>query len=156
MAVFDASEIFEVAIKIEENGEKFYRYAAGIAKDEERKKIFNFLADEETNHKKVFKDMLSKIEKFEPPESYPGEYLAYLRAYVDSIIFKMKMMDKEISVINDVPTAIDFASQRELDSILYYDEIKNAVQKSGHPLIDKIIGEERKHFTTLQELKKSL
>ena len=60
MKIFDASEVFQFAIRIEENGERFYRYAEGIAKEEEEKKIFSYLADEETKHKKEFEDLDKK------------------------------------------------------------------------------------------------
>ena len=155
MKIFDASEVLQFAIRIEENGEKFYRYADGITKEEEAKKIFNYLADEEINHKKLFEDLLSKIEKYEPPESYPGEYFAYLRAYVDNIIFTKEKMDTELSKIKDTLLAIQFAIQRELDPILYYHEVKKFVRESQHHLIDKIINEEIKHFLKLSELEKN-
>ena len=105
-------------------------------------------------HKKVFEDLLSKIEKYEPAESYPGEYFAYLRAYVDNIIFTKEELDAELSRVKDTLSAIKFAIQRELDSILYYHEVKKFVPESQHHLIDKIIDEERKHFLKLLELEK--
>lgn len=151
---FNASEILQFAIRIEENGEKFYRYAVRIAEDENTKKIFNYLADEEINHKKIFEDLLSRIEKHEPVESYPGEYFAYLRAYVDENVFTNDMLNKEISRVKNTLSAISFGIQRELDSILYYHEVKTFVPKSQHDLIDKIIGEERKHFLKLSQLRK--
>ena len=154
MKIFDVSEIFQFAIRIEENGEKFYRYAARLTKDEVAKEMFNYLADEEINHKKTFEELLSKIDKYEPPESYPGEYFAYLRAYVDNIIFTRELQDTELSMVKDTLSAIKYAVQRELDSILYYHETKKFVPTSQHNLIDRIIDEERKHFLKLLELKK--
>jgi len=151
---FDASEIFQFAIRIEENGEKFYRYAVRITEDEDAKEMFDYLADEEINHKKIFENLLSKIGKYKPFESYPGEYFAYLRAYVDRIVFTNKGLDKEISRVKDTLSAINFGIQRELDSILYFHEIKKFVPTSQHNLIDRIIDEERKHFSKLSKLKK--
>ncbi|MCK4352928.1 ferritin family protein [candidate division WOR-3 bacterium] len=155
MKIFQASEIFQFAIRIEENGEKFYREISKIIKDKEIKSVLNYLADEEAKHRKLFGDMVSKIEKYEPPESYPGEYFAYLRAYVDNIIFTNEMLNKEISQIKDTVSAMNFAIQMELDSILYYEEVKKFVSESQHISINKIIDEERKHFLKLVELKKS-
>ena len=37
MKVFDASEILGFAVKIEEKGEEFYRFGAGILETEEEK-----------------------------------------------------------------------------------------------------------------------
>ena len=156
MGTFDVSEIFQFAIGIEENGEKFYHYAAQIAEDEEMKDVFNRLADDEIEHKKIFGKMLSKIEKYEPPDIYPDEYFSYLRAYADGTIFTGKMQKEELSAVKDVPSAIKFAIQRELDSILYYQEIKKFVTKDQHDLIDGIIEEERGHFLKLSKFLKKL
>ena len=153
---FNASEIFQFAIRIEENGEKFYRQATQATEDDDAKEVFDYLADEEINHRKTFEHLLSKVEKYEPFENYPGEYFEYLRAYVDKIIFTNEVRDKEISKVKDALSTIDFGIQRELDSILYSHEVKRLVPESQHKLIDKIIGEERKHFSMLNDLRKSL
>lgn len=156
MGVFEVSDIFEVAIRIEENGIDFYRHAAQIATDEKAKKMFSYLADEEVKHKTIFKEMLSQIEKHEAPESYPGEYGAYLRDYVDhNVVFTREAMKSELSRAKDTLSAINFAIRNELDSILYYHEIKRFVSESQHASIDKIIDEERKHFETLSETLKT-
>ena len=156
MGTFDVSEIFQFAIGIEENGEKFYRYAAQMMEEGETKEAFNRLADEEIGHKKIFEEMLSKIEKYEPPEIYPDEYFAYLRAYVNDAVFTREMQEKELPAVKDTFSAIKFAIQRELDSILYYQEIKKFVPKDQHDLIDGIIEEERRHFLKLSKFLKKL
>ncbi len=153
--MFNASEILQFAIRIEENGEKMYRRFSKAIKDSKNKKLFGYLADEEVKHKKTFNDMVSKIEKYEPPESYPGEYFAYLRAYADDIIFTHKNLDNELTKIVDALAAIKFAIQREVDSILYYLEMKNFVPEHQHKVIHKIVDEERNHYLKLTEIKKS-
>lgn len=151
---FDINDILKVAVKIEENGETFYHYAEGITKNKDTKKLFKFLADEEANHKKTFEDMLSKIDKSESLEGYPEEYLTYLRTYVDKVIFTKKAKKTDFSAVKDTLSAINFAIQRELDSILYYQEMKRLVHKSQESIIERIIDEERRHFLKLQEIKK--
>ena len=95
------------------------------------------------------------MEKYNPPESYEGEYSAYLRSYVDNnLIFTKEIMDKQLANVKDTVAAFDFAIQRELDSILYYHEIKNMVPAAQHEDIEKIIEEERKHFLVSTEMKK--
>ena len=58
--------------------------------------MFDIFADEELKHKKTFEDFLSNIEDYKPPESYSDEYFAYLRAYVDNLIFIEEKLKKEI------------------------------------------------------------
>lgn len=149
MSVFEPSEVFQFAIRIEEGGEKFYREMAKRIENAETKSLFSALADEEVKHRKTYEGMVSKIEEYEPFESYPGEYFSYLRAYADNIIFTPKKLEEEMSKIKDAPAALKFAIDRELDSILYYQEVKNLVPQSQRGLIDKIIEEERRHFIKL-------
>jgi rubrerythrin len=157
MRVFEASDIVEIAIRIEENGANFYKFAEQIAKQEEAKQLFARLAGEELNHKKIFEGIFAKLDKTDPQESYDGEYSAYLRDYVDSnIIFTKEAMSKELAKVKDTAGALDFAIKREMDSILYYHEIKKFVSTSQHATLDQIIEEERKHFAKLSEVKKRI
>jgi rubrerythrin len=157
MSVFAASDIVEVAIRIEENGVNFYKFAEQIAKKEAEKKLFAELAQAEVAHKKTFEKLFAGMEKSNLTESYEGEYGAYLRSYVDNnLIFTKEIMDKQLSKIKDTAAALDFAIQRELDSILYYHEIKKLVPAAQHDAIEKIIEEERKHFLSLTAMKKGL
>lgn len=157
MGVFTAGDIVEVAIRIEENGVNFYKFAEQIAKQENAKKLFAELAEAEVNHKKTFEKIFAGMEKNNPPESYEGEYGAYLRSYVDNnLIFTKEIMDKQLAQIKDTAAALSFAIQRELDSILYYHEIKKLVSASQHGIIDQIIEEERKHFLSLTAAQKCL
>ena len=154
MSLFNATEIYQFAIRIEENGEKFYRDMSQTMEDRKVKNLFTYLADEEAKHKKIFEEMVSKIEKYEPLESYPSEYFAYLRAYADNTIFEKERLDKEMAKLKDIISALEFGIRRELDSILYFQEMKNFVPEQQHSLIDRIIEEERSHFLDLSGIKK--
>jgi rubrerythrin len=155
MSTFTASDIVEFAIRIEENGAHFYRFAVQIAKNEDTKNLFEKLADAELHHKKTFERILAAMDKTAPPEGYAGEYAAYLHNYVDNaIIFKKEVLDQGLTKVKDSLSALDFALQREMDSILYYHEIKGLVPAHEHGTIDKIIEEERRHVDMLSAMKK--
>jgi rubrerythrin len=157
MSVFAASDIVEVAIRIEENGVNFYKFAEQIAKKEDEKKLFAGLAQAEVAHKKTFEKLFAGMEKSNLQESYEGEFGEYLRAYVDNnLIFTKEIMDKQLAKVTDTTSALEFAIQRELDSILYYHEIKKMVPAVQHDALEKIIEEERKHFQALTAMKKRL
>lgn len=154
MSVFEASDIVEFAIRIEENGANFYRFAVQIARDEGTKKLFEQLANAELHHKKTFEKIFASMDKTPPPEGYAGEYAAYLHNYVDNaIIFKKEALDQELAKVKDTASALDFALQREMDSILYYHEIKGLIPAHEHGTVDKIIEEERKHVAMLSAMK---
>jgi rubrerythrin len=156
MDTFKASEIFEIASRIEENGQQFYRHAMTVTDDAAIKDMFAFLADEESKHKKTFEGMLAKIESYQPPESYPGEYCAYLRAYAEGLVFSPERMESELAGITDAESAIEFALQREIESILYYIEARGFVPENQKLEVDKIVEEERRHYLKLIDAKKNL
>lgn len=154
MSMFNSSEIYQFAIKIEENGEKFYRQMTEKLDDSKVKELFTFLANEEVDHKRTFEKMLSKFEDYTPVESYPGEYFAYLKAYADNLVFGFSKFDDDISKIGDAVSAVQFAIGKELDTIMYFQEMKNIVPKSELNRINAIINEERKHVVKLSEIKR--
>jgi rubrerythrin len=156
MDIFKASEVLDVAIGIEENGEKLYRHAVDLTDDPKMKDFFKYVADEEVKHKKTFQGMLSGMEHAREPEKYPGEYCEYVRAYASNIVFPAEILEKEISKIGDVQGALEFAIQREIEAILYFLEMKNFVPDTHKKQIDKIIDEERRHYLKLNDIKREL
>jgi rubrerythrin len=156
MKMFNARDVLHFAIRIEENGEIFYREAARAIGDHGAKDIFNRLATEEVGHKMTFQDMLETVGDYEPAESYRGEYLAYLQAYIDGkAVFKgLAGASSDLSQVADTASALDFAIQREVDSIIYYQETKEFVPEKHHKTVDRVIGEERRHFSLLSEMRK--
>jgi len=157
MNIFGAQDILDFAVRIEENGETFYRRVARAIDDRDAQQLFNDLANEEVQHKKVFQELSSTITRIELPESYPGEFLEYLYNYIDGKVVFTESATHEIAPERLNPaSAIDFAIQKEYDSILYYQEIKELVAENERNLIDRIIQEERKHVAHLSELKKQV
>lgn len=156
MEVFEVSEVFQFAIRIEENGEKFYRHVADNAARQNVRSLFTYLADAEVVHEKTFADMLSTVRTYAPFESHPGEYFAYLRAFVDGVLFNEDEMKERMSDVTDIVAAIDFGIRKELQSIQYYEEIKKFVPKGQHGILERVINEERKHFVDLTELREQV
>jgi rubrerythrin len=156
MDAFKAAEVFEVAIRIETNGEKIYRHALSLTEDPKTKSIFGHLADEEVKHRKTFQAMASQVAHYSPPEKYPGEYDAYVRAYAEQIVFAPEKMQAELARIKTVDDALEFAIQREIESILYYLEIRNFVPETQRKEVDRIIDEERKHYLRLNDLRRTM
>ena len=156
MIRFTADDAMEVAIKLEENGQNFYNRMAEKFDDPEVKKLFTFLKEEEIKHRETYTAMLSKLGKNQTMENYPEEYNAYLKAYAEKIIFSPQKLEEEISRINDEKTALNFAIGAELETILYYEEIKKMVSEKEKKLIEKVIEEERKHFIQLTNLERSI
>jgi len=156
MPVFSAYEVIQFAVKIEENGEEFYRQAAGKFNHKAIKDTFLTLADEEIQHRQIFAEIMAQVENYEPAESFGGEYSQYLRSYASEHIFtKEKTAKFQIAQIKAVAQAIDFAIEMELDSIHYYTEAKNLVPPAQRGIIDRIIEQELQHYLKLNQVKKN-
>ncbi|MEK7313793.1 MAG: ferritin family protein, partial [Deltaproteobacteria bacterium] len=56
---FSAEEVLDMAIRIEENGERFYSDAARMSKKDNVRELLNSLAQEEFKHKKYFMELKS-------------------------------------------------------------------------------------------------
>jgi len=156
MDAFKASEVFEVAVQIEQNGEKLYRHAVNVTDDPKMKDVFNYLAEEEVKHRGLFEALAEKVEHYQPPEAYPGEYCSYVRAYAEGIVFSPEKMEQELAKIKSAGDAVEMGIQREIESILYYLEIKSFVPKNQWEDVDRIIEEERTHYLRLVDLKRDL
>jgi len=156
MATFDVRDIFTIAMKIEENGQAFYTTMAKQQDDQDLQSFFLFLADEEARHRQTFAGMLARLSNYQPAESAPTDYFAYLQAYVDVSIFRPELTQQEVEALRDLPAAINYSLNRESDSILYYHEIKGFLPESDHAQIEKIIEEERRHYVKLSQLAKQL
>jgi len=59
--MFTASELFDLAIQVEVNGKRFYRYAMGRVKGDSLKNLLGWLADQELLHESVFVEIKERI-----------------------------------------------------------------------------------------------
>ena len=151
MELFNAEDVLEFAIRIEENGEKFYRDAERAAKDAGAKQLFKRLADDENKHKDVFETLLTRVDRhLGDLEDYEGEFLAHLRSHIDG----RAVFLAGVSAEGDPRAVLDAAMQREIDSVVYYQGLKSLVSKSDVKVLERIIDEEQRHFAELSRIKR--
>ena len=155
--IFAGAEVVELGVQIEKNGRDFYEILAGRSKEKKAQKLFKFLADEEAKHIEDFRQILYSVQKYEPPEAYPGEYFAYMNALASEHVFTKKDKGKEIAeAVKADKEALDLAIGFEKDSIIFYEGMKKVVPAYGHKLVDQLITQEQNHLTKLTELKTTL
>lgn len=155
--IFSGSEIVEIGVQIEKNGKDFYNTVAAQSKDEKARQIFVYLAEQEDKHIEVFQKILSDVKQYDPAESYPGEYSAYMNALASEHIFSKK--DQGVRVAKNTSgdkQAVELGMSFEKDSIIFYEGMKKAVPSSEHKLIEELIKQEQAHLTQLTEFKKLL
>lgn len=157
MAIFNLRDVFNIAVKIEEQGEQFYRKVASLVESETVKELFNKLANDEVSHKAIFSRMAADLGEINLSKIREGEFEEYLNAYTEKLIFDTsETFIEELSRNFDLAKAIQYAMDRELESVLFYKEIKEIVADSEKGVVENIIKEEYRHFVNLNWLKKQL
>ena len=154
---FYGNELINIAIGIERRGIAFYDVMARSTQNTKARQIFQYLVGMEREHIQIFQNMLSEADKYEVPETYAGEYAAYLQALVDSAVFTDDAVTSELATQseNDI-AAVELGISAEKDSILFYSELKEVVPKRERATISRIIAEEKLHLRQLSDLKKIL
>ena len=154
---FSGSELINIAIGIERRGIAFYDIMTRSTDNATAREVFQYLVDMEREHVRIFEGMLKEADKYQPSETYPGEYAAYLQALVESAIFTDDVLTSEIATRTDSDIeAMELAINAEKDSILFYYEMKEIMPRPAQPAVNRIIAEEKSHLRQLSELRKQL
>ncbi len=137
--------VYEYAMKVEKEGEAYYREMAAAATNAGLKKIFTMLADEEVKHYNVFKNMMNNEDM----------NLDDLHLLTDTKTIFQTLAEEKNNVNFDIDQ-IQFykeAMAREDDAHDFYankaDEIKDEKQKE---IFVQIAKEEEKHKRVLEEI----
>lgn len=155
--LFQATEILDMAIRIERNGADFYEACAEAASNPAAREVFKYLVEQEHRHLELFQGMKQGLETQSLPESYPGELLAYIESLVSDRVFEEAQRGREQAQrIGDHEEAIRFAIEFEEKSILFYSAVKQVARESEKHVIEEVIGEEHKHILRLIELRDRL
>ena len=156
-SLFKVSEVVELAVLIETNGEEFYNSLKESARDQQTREVFAYLAEEERKHRDIFERMEKSLEKYQPVESYSGEYAAYIKALADDNVFTRKDVGGDLAgKATSSQEAVDMALKFEKDSVLFFEGMRRFVPEREQKTIDQLIDEEKKHILRLKELEKTL
>ena len=158
---FSAKEIFEMAIRIEENGGQFYRKAAGLQSDEESRTFLEKLAAMEDRHAQLFQKMqvrLADKEKASTVFDPNDESSQYLAAMADAHGGEGSPTAADaLTGEETLKEIIDIAIGLEKESILFYLGLKDFVPPEyGQDKLDEIIAEERRHIIQLNAVRQKL
>jgi rubrerythrin len=154
MAVFEASQALEMAMKIEENGEAFYKAAAEKSDDAEIVELFEDLAARERRHYEVFKDMAQEVgPPPEPSGEEIGDYASFLKVALDHAVFvgpdKALRMAEEA---RDRKAVLRAAMGLEKDTMLFYYDLREMVADVDRATVSDIINEEKQHLRRLAKM----
>ena len=150
---FNAQEVFDMAIRIEENGAAFYRKAAEL-QDGPDKNFLITLARMEDRHKARFEKMRNQVSDLEKSQTVfdpEDEQFLYLKAMADSHGGEGNPdLANQFTGQETMEEIITTAIGLEKESILFYLGLRDLVPpKLGREKIDEIIEEEKLHVAQL-------
>ncbi len=151
------SELVNIAIGIERQGIAFYDVLARSTRNPGARQVFQHLEAMEREHIKVFHGMLEAEERVEKPESYSGDYAAYLQALASSAVFTDELAaSQQATQVESDAAAVELGIRAEKDSILFYYEMQDRMPEGARPKIEKVLAEEKRHLSELTNLRGAL
>jgi rubrerythrin len=149
-----ADYAFQIAERIEQNGQIFYVQAAEAMTDLGHRHVLVMLAEKEADHKATFtalRERLARQGPVAPSPEPPPEAVAYIRSLLTGKAFDPSVnpadyFTEDSSRQDILLTAIGM----EKETILFYEALKEIVpDPAARQALDEIIRDERRHVSEL-------
>ena len=149
--MFSLQDIVDIAVQIEQNGERVYRNAAGKIEDPSLRSLLQWLADDETEHAKWFEALIDTVPGTGdfPEQEKMGR--ALLQNAVGAQSFTLE--DADFSSMEKIEDLLKLAIEFEKDTVLFYGMLQPLIedQKTLEQL-HTIIQEEENHVRRLKKV----
>ncbi len=150
--MFNAREIIDIALKIEQNGEAVYRQAVKNLDSPELSDRLLWMADEEARHMTWFKKFQADLGDGDARLAVTEMSSSALADILGDQSFTLQ--DIDFSQVSDVSKLIDIFIEFERDGILFYEMLRSFIKDpSALASLDQIIQEEYQHIDILNQLK---
>lgn len=137
--------VYEYAMKVEKDGEAYYRELASKAPNKGLKRVFTLLADAEVKHYKVFKNMLDK--------EHVDANTMDIMTDTKTIFETLSEEQPDASFQADEVEYYEEAIKREDDAYIFYLNKANELEDEQERIIFlKIAQEEMKHKEVLENI----
>jgi rubrerythrin len=154
--LLSVKEILEFAVYIEERGYEFYIGAMKKFPEPRATQLFQYLADEEFKHEKVFKKLMEQGGEAAPGEA-DAEYQDYMRAFVKAHqLGDKEAINAKLARVADLQGVLELAMGFEKDSIVFFSELKESFARGNSGPIEKVIREEMGHLRKIFQMKREL
>jgi rubrerythrin len=142
---FNELDVLKIAMKIENDGKRYYSSVLEMTKDERVKRTFKRLAEDEGNHFEVFKGLFEVMLRSKGIDPDSADREEGLFTYMDSGIFNK---DAEAKTVRD---AVLNGEIVELRSILFYQNVlKNSKNEGARQALNEVIEQEKMHLSILK------
>ena len=151
LSEISASDLLRCADEMEKRAVMLYSALSGKVQDKKLSALFHTLEQEELMHSGLIEKTLipSLYRKNSPPDAW----MSQLYAYASGRLYPKEILTEKIRRISDPETIFEMAISMELDSILFYQEIRDQITAESAPFVDRLIAEERNHFYRLLQMK---
>lgn len=149
--MFTARDILDIAIRLENNGEKTYLDASRQTPDHPLKDLLTWIAQEEHEHARWFHELKDRLERGEDHHLMAEMSRALVEDVVKGQAFSLQEVDFEAVDTPEkmIRTFIGF----EDDTITFYEILKTLIDDpSLADQMQHIIEEEKKHIVRFREL----
>lgn len=148
--MFSASELLDMAIKLERNGEAVYRDAMEKVSKPELVLLLEWMADEEVKHAAFFSELKLKL----AADSRNPFMEEMSRELFDDLLGEKNFSLKEVdfSSLDTVEELIAVFIEFEKDSVIFYKVLEPFVEDpAARKQLQEIIEEENRHIWNLQQ-----
>ena len=150
--MFSISEVIDIAVQLEKNGEQIYRSALESVSDAGLKQLLEWMAEEESRHAKWFSALRGTAVVIEDNEALKAMNKSLVDDFLGDQAFSLKEVD--FSAVRNIRELMDVFIEFERDTILFYDILMAFIpDEEAKENIRHIIAEEEAHVEKLQEFK---
>lgn len=149
--MFTLAEIVDLALRIEENGQRFYRQAMDSVTEPRTKTLLAWMADEEERHARWFADLRR------PPQITDGNpfFEEMTREVLQDLLGRRTFSLDEVdaSALASSDQVLAAALEFERDTVLFYEILAGFVTDPAVAAqLKAIIAEENEHIRQLQAI----
>ena len=149
--MFSLKDIIDIAIQLEQNGEKIYRRAAEKIQNSSLSTLLEWLADEEAQHAKWFEALMDTVTGTGDFQEQEKMGRALLKNAVGTQSFTLE--DADFSSIEKIEDLLKLAIEFEKDTVLFYGMLQPLIQdQETLDQLHVIIKEEEDHALRLKKV----
>jgi len=148
--MFTLAEIYDLGIRIEKNGEKFYRDAMKQAWSAPIVDMLKRLAEEEVKHVDFFEKRVDALKQKRENPLLDEMGASMLKDILGNQTFSLK--DTDVSTIRTVNELVAIAIEFEKDTILFYEMVGSFMtDEESRRELEEIIEEEERHVKLFED-----
>ena len=149
--MFTAQDVLDIAIRLENNGEKTYRDALQHTQHTDLKALLAWIAQEEQNHARWFTRLKDRLIQGEDRHLVAEMSRALVEDVVQGQTFSLQEVD--FNTIDTPEKMIRTFIGFEDDTITFYEILRTFIEDPAvTQQLEQIIAEEKKHMETFREL----